>query len=111
MRQDTLLSSGGLASPPFPHLPLPFPPARDLLSQVYAYARLWGVAGTVHWNHAQPEHVVVSDGWHPLHPPPIHIGPLPPARLGEEGGEDKKKGGTPGRGGPCKRGRKQGGAP
>eukprot|EP00962_Isochrysis_galbana_P015664 scaffold4498_cov119-Isochrysis_galbana.AAC.24 len=34
MRQDTLLSSGRLASPPLPSppLPLPFPPARDLLN-------------------------------------------------------------------------------
>eukprot|EP00962_Isochrysis_galbana_P000210 scaffold52_cov109-Isochrysis_galbana.AAC.7 len=43
MRQDTLLSSGGLASPPFPPLPLPFPPARDLLS--HRYARLCGCGG------------------------------------------------------------------
>eukprot|EP00962_Isochrysis_galbana_P034477 scaffold11684_cov122-Isochrysis_galbana.AAC.8 len=33
MRRDTLLSPGRLALPPFPPPPLPFPPARDLLSQ------------------------------------------------------------------------------
>eukprot|EP00962_Isochrysis_galbana_P025278 scaffold7762_cov107-Isochrysis_galbana.AAC.1 len=30
------------------------------------------VGGSVHWNRAKPEHVVVSGGRHPLHPPPIH---------------------------------------
>eukprot|EP00962_Isochrysis_galbana_P025095 scaffold7714_cov133-Isochrysis_galbana.AAC.3 len=50
MRQDTLLSSGGLASPPFrpfPPLPLPFPPARDLLSQALGGGT--GVALGVGW--------------------------------------------------------------
>eukprot|EP00962_Isochrysis_galbana_P046366 scaffold18648_cov124-Isochrysis_galbana.AAC.10 len=47
MRQDTLLSSGGLASPPFPPLPLPFPPARDILSQVYtAVGGGWALCST-----------------------------------------------------------------
>eukprot|EP00962_Isochrysis_galbana_P020390 scaffold5943_cov113-Isochrysis_galbana.AAC.5 len=42
MRQDTLLSSGGLASPPFPPASLYLFPRRA--TYYLRYARLWGVA-------------------------------------------------------------------
>eukprot|EP00962_Isochrysis_galbana_P002145 scaffold555_cov109-Isochrysis_galbana.AAC.14 len=57
------------------------------------------VGGSVHWDRAKPEHVVVSGGRHPLHPPPIrrpsvHRHPTATGPAGG-GGEDKRKKGRP----------------